>query len=189
MKYKISEYAKMNNVSIRTVWRWIERGELVTEKTPTGRVRIVIEHNQDVSVAVYARVSSSENKDNLERQKERLVNYCYAKGYKISKIITEIGSGLNDHRPKLEALLIDDSIKIIVVEHKDRFARFGTNFIQKLLSTYGRSLEIVNPVEDDESDIMQDFVSIVTSFCSRIYGKRRSKRKVIKIIEEVSKCT
>ena len=131
-------------------------------------------------------VTSSENKDNLERQKERLVSYCNAKGYKVSKIITEIGSGLNDERKKLESILMDKSINLIVVEHKDRLARFGLNYIQKLLELDNRKIEIINPQTNDEDDLMQDFVSIITSFTARLYGRRRSKRITEKVIKEVS---
>lgn len=131
-------------------------------------------------------MSSSENKDNLERQKERLVSYCNAKGYKVSKIITEIGSGLNDERKKLESILMDKSINLIVVEHKDRLARFGLNYIQKLLELDNRKIEIINPQTNDEDDLMQDFVSIITSFTARLYGRRRSKRITEKVIKEVS---
>lgn len=187
MKLKISQYAKMNDVTIRTVWRWIGENKLKIEHTNTGRVRILIDEVETLNVAVYARVSSSENKDNLERQKDRLISYCNAKGYKVSKIITEIGSGLNDTRPKLENLLLDSNINLIVVEHKDRLARFGLNYIEKLLTMQGRKIEIINPQANDVDDLMQDFVSIITSFCSRLYGKRRSKRKTIKIIESLDK--
>lgn len=185
MEYKISEYAKKNNVSIRTIWNWISNGRVSIRRTETGRIRIVIDETKEKTVAVYARISSSENKDNLERQKERLISFCNAKGYKVSKIVTEIGSGLNDKRPKLESLLSDNSIDIIVVEHKDRLCRFGLNYIQKLLALQGRKIEIVNPVDDDKEDLVQDFVSIITSFCARIYGQRRTKRKTEQLIKEL----
>jgi predicted site-specific integrase-resolvase len=185
MEYKISEYAKKNKVSVRTIWNWIYDGRVSIRRTETGRVRIVIDENKEKTVAVYARVSSSENKDNLERQKERLVSFYNAKGYKVSKVVTEIGSGLNDKRPKLEALLSDNSIDIIVVEHKDRLCRFGLNYIQKLLALQEREIEIVNPVDDDKEDLVQDFVSIITSFCARIYGQRRTKRKTEQLIKEL----
>lgn len=185
MKYKVSQYAKLNNVTTRTIWNWINKGELITEKTKTGRIRILIDENKIYNVAVYARVSSSENKDNLERQKDRLISYCNAKGYKVDKIITEIGSGLNDTRPKLEKLLLDNSINLIVVENKDRLARFGINYIQKLLEMNGRKIEIINQQENQIDDLMQDFVSIITSFTARLYGKRRSKKYTEKIINNV----
>lgn len=189
MKVKISQYAKMHNVTIRTVWNWIKKGEVIIERTPTGRNMVVIDNdkkNKEPIVAVYARVSSSENKSNLQTQKDRLISYANAKGYKVDKVVTEIGSGLNDKRPKLEKLLTDKSIDIIIVEHKDRLARFGLNYIEKLLALDGRKIEIINPQENDRDDLMQDFVSIITSFCARLYGQRRSKRQTEKLIENLN---
>ena len=188
MKVKLSEYAKMTGVSVRTLWRRINDGSLPIVRSETGRV--FVEINDEVNpfklnVCVYARVSSSENKDNLERQKERLISYCNAKGYKVSAVVTEIGSGLNDERKKLEKILLDRSINLIVVEHKYRLARFGLNYIQKLLELDNRKIEIVNPQTNDEDDLMQDFVSIITSFVSRLYGRRRSKRLTEKIVKKV----
>ena len=97
----------------------------------------------------------------------------------------EIGSGLNDNRPKLEKILLDKGIDIIVVEHKDRLARFGLNYIQKLLELDGRKIEIVNEIEGEKEDLVQDFISIITSFCARIYGNRRSKRATEKLIKSL----
>lgn len=93
-------------------------GKVKFEREPDGKhIRIIEDEDKKLTdaVGIYARVSSSENKDNLERQKERLENYCAARGYKILRTVTEIGSGLNDKRPKLENLLTDESIKLIVV--------------------------------------------------------------------------
>lgn len=187
MKYKISEYAKINKVTSRTVWNWIYEGKLQIERTKTNRIIIIEDENKLLNVAIYARVSSSENKNNLEKQKERLINYCCAKGYKISKIVTEIGSGLNDKRPKLENLLKDKSINLIVVEHKDRLTRFGFNYIEQLLNNEDRKIEVVNIEENSKEDLIQDFVSVITSFCARVYGLRRSKRKTKKLIQELEK--
>lgn len=185
MKYKLSTYAKMHQVTKRTVWNWIAKGDVQIERTSTGRVLIVVDENKEKKVAVYARVSSSENKSNLTSQKERVLSYCIAKGYTINQVIMETGSGLNDNRPKLASLLKDNSIDIIVVEHKDRFSRFGFNYIQLLLNMQGREIEVINQAEDSKQDLMSDFASIITSFCSRLYGLRRSKRRTEKIIEEI----
>jgi predicted site-specific integrase-resolvase len=81
-------------------------------------------------------------------------------------------------------LLLDKSINRIVVEHADRLTRFGLNYIIKL---YPGEIVIINEVIEDEQDLMQDFVSLVTSFCARLYGKRRSKRKTEQLINELSK--
>lgn len=178
----------MSGVSVRTLWRRIKDGSLKVEYSDTGRVFVNIENEQPfmLNVCIYARVSSSENKNNLEKQKERLLSYCNAKGYKVCKVVTEIGSGLNDERKKLESVLLDKSINLIVVEHKDRLSRFGLNYIQKLLELDNRKIEIVNPQSNDEDDLMQDFVSIITSFTARLYGRRRSKRVTEKLIKEIS---
>ena len=183
MKYKISSYAKRYGVSVRTVWNWMYQGKVQFEREKDGKhIRIFEDEDKKATdaVGIYARVSSSENKSNLERQKDRIEAYCAAKGYKIIKSVSEIGSGLNDKRPKLEKLLMDESVKIIVVEHSDRLARFGLNYIEKLLSLQGRRIEIINVQNNDRDDLMQDFVSIITSFCARLYGLRRNKRRTEK---------
>jgi len=190
MKFKISQYAKRYGVSTRTVWNWMYGGKVKFEREPDGKhIRIIEDEDKKLTdaVGIYARVSSSENKDNLERQKERLENYCAARGYKVLETVTEIGSGLNDKRPKLEKLLTDESVKLIVVEHSDRLARFGLNYIKRLLELQGRKIEVINEQSNDRDDLMQDFVSIITSFCARLYGMRRNKRRTEQIIRELEK--
>ena len=73
------------------------------------------------------------------------------------------------------------------MEHKDRFSRFGLNYINILLEKQGKKVEIINDMTDDKADLMEDFVSLVTSFCARLYGLRRSKRKTEKIIAELKR--
>ncbi|MBD3260592.1 MAG: IS607 family transposase, partial [Candidatus Altiarchaeales archaeon] len=121
----------------------------------------------------------------LDSQAKRVSDYCAAKGYQVTKQVKEIGSGLNDQRKKFQSLLKEESIDIIVVEHKDRATRFGVHYIQTLLETQGKKLEIINEVEEDQEDLMEDLVSIITSFMARYYGRRRAKRKTEKIIDEL----
>jgi putative resolvase len=188
MKYKISEYAKIHQLSYRTIWNRVKAGELQIERTATNRLFVVVDApKNEPKIGIYARVSSSENPENLERQKERLLSYCNAKGYRVEKVVVEIGSGLNDQRPKLEKLLLDIEIQVIVVEHSDRLTRFGLNYIQKWLGQQHRRVEILNPPGDEKADLMEDFVSLVTSFAARLYGQRRSKRQTEKIIQELSR--
>ena len=188
MRYKTGQYAKKHGVTTRTVWNWKARGIIKTERDSTGHLIIIEDEDSMIndSVAVYARVSSSQDKDNLERQRKRVEDYCAARGYRVIKSVEEIGSGLNDRRPKLEKLLMDHSVKKIVVEHADRLSRFGSNYIRKLMEMQGREIEVINERDSDRDDLMQDFVSVITSFCARLYGLRRSKRRTEKIITELA---
>lgn len=185
---KLSDYAKQLGVTYRTVWNWYKSGKLDAYQTHTGTI-IINDKKQSIknyNVAIYCRVSSSENKNNLLSQKERLLNYCSAKGYKVTKTITEVGSGINDTRKQWLSLLSDKSINLIVVEHKDRFCRFGFNSYKVLLNAMDRDIEVINETLNDKEDIIQDLISIITSFCSKIYGLRRSKRKTEVIVKELT---
>jgi predicted site-specific integrase-resolvase len=114
-----------------------------------------------------------------------MISYCIAKGYKIDKVICEIGSGLNDNRPKLQEILKEPKFTRLVIEHKDRLTRFGFNYIESLLKNNDIEIEVVNNSESEKNDLIEDFVSVITSFCARIYGNRRSKRKTEKLIKEL----
>ena len=184
---KLSAYAKQQGISYRTALRWFRAGIITGYQTTTGTIIVTVNEKTAHSerVAIYARVSSAENKVNLDSQAERLVAYCTAKGYQITKIVKEIGSGVNDSRPKLLALLEDQSIMLIVVEHKDRLSRFGVRYIDTLLHSQNRRIEIVNEAENDKEDLIADLVAIVYSFTARLYGQRRAKRKTEKIVQEL----
>jgi len=97
-------------------------------------------------------------------------------------VVKECGSGINDQRPQFLSLLADTSISHIVVEHKDRCSRFGVAYIQTLLSTQGRELVIINELKEDQEDLMPDFVAIITSFCARLYGRRRASQKKAQLL-------
>lgn len=185
---KLSEYTKQQGISYRTAFRWWQAGTIKGYQAPSGTI-IVTESERPSSipekVAIYARVSSQEHQENLERQAERLKDYCAAKGYQVSSVVKEIASGANDSRPKFLALLRDTSITHIVVEHKDRMTRFGANYILTLLETQGRHVEMVNLADDDKEDLIQDLSSIFYSFCARMYGQRRAKRKTEVIVKEL----
>jgi len=188
---KLSEYARRNNITYRTAQRHWYNGLLSGKQLATGTIVIFeddkeIVKNKILQVATYARVSSSQNKDNLDKQQSRLIDYANAKGYKTLYNIKEIGSGLNDARPKLIELLSNKKIDIILVEHKDRLTRFGFKYIETLMEIQGRKIEVINNLDDDKDDLIQDFISVITSFCARIYGQRRSKRSTEKLIKELN---
>jgi predicted site-specific integrase-resolvase len=185
---KLSEYAKQQGVRYETAWRWFRDGKIKGHRV--GKHTVMIDEGQEPSsserkVAIYTRVSSAENKTNLDSQADRLVMYCAARGYQVAKVVKEVGSGVNDARPKFLALLEDPSIGIIVVEHKDRASRFGVRYIESLLRIQGRSLEVVNHAENGTEDLLADLTSIIYSFCARLYGQRRAKRKTERIVEQL----
>lgn len=186
---KLSKWAKEQGISYRTAWRYFKNGKIKDAyQLDSGTIIVpTTNENRKDKYVVYARVSSSENKSNLNSQADRLVTFCNANGWQVSQVVKEVGSGLNDNRKKLSKILQDRSITKIVVEHKDRFSRFGLNYIKQLLELDNREIIIVNSVENNEDDLMQDFESIITSFTARLYGLRRSKRKTEKIIEELKK--
>lgn len=184
---KLSDYAKKTGITYKTAWKWYHSGKISGYQMDTGTI-IVTEAEAPKTadkIAVYARVSSHEMKENLERQAERLVSYCAAKGWQVSQLVKEIGSGVNDSRPKLLSLLQDSSITMIVVEHKDRLTRFGFNYIESLLALQGRRIEVVNLADNGKEDLVHDLTSIVYSFCARLYGQRRAKRKTERITHEL----
>lgn len=190
---KLSKAAKLLGVSKMTLWNWkwankiqfYKIGSMNFMKPEDVNALLGIIEKKNEEVVIYCRVSSTINKTNLETQKERLISYCNAKGYKVSKVVTEFGSGLNDKRPKLEKLLVEQDFTRLVVEHKDRLTRFGFNYLERLLNKNGIAIEVVNNVEGEKEDIIQDFVSVITSFSARIYGQRRSKRKTEQLIKHL----
>lgn len=188
---KLSTWAKKNSVCYQTALNHWKRGLIKGKQLSTGTI-VVFEDDgeavevKELQIATYSRVSSSQNKDNLDKQQERLISYANAKGYKTKYNIKEIGSGLNDNRPLLNKLLSDNEVSVIIVEHKDRLTRFGFNYIELFMEGQGRKIEVINNIGDDKSDLIQDFIFIITSFCARIYGQRRSKRCTEKLINELN---
>ena len=157
-------------------------------QAPSGTIIVEAEakpHTREDRVAIYARVSSAEHRENLERQVERLVQYCTVRGYQVTQIVKEIASGVNDSRPKLLALLKDHQTTRIVVEHQDRLTRFGFRYLETLLELQGRTIEVVNVAENDKEDLIADLVAIVYSFTAQLYGQRRAKRKTERIVQEL----
>ena len=173
---KLSAYARKLGISYQTAWRWYSDGRLDAYQTSTGTIIVRESSDGPKGVALYARVSGADQKQDLERQVERLQTYAIARGYKVDKVVTELASGLNDTRPKLTALLKDMSIGVIVVEHRERLTRFGFNYIVNLLETQGRTVEVVLP-QETKDDLVEDFLAVITSMCARLYGRRGNKHR------------
>lgn len=191
-RIKLSDWARQNGVSWRTAYRYWKNGQLNGEQLPTGTILVNVpsEETTERRTAIYARVSNSTRRTtDLVKQAERLVDYSIANGWKVDQVVKEVGSGLNDKRPKLMQLLEQENLGRIVIEHKDRLTRFGYNYLELYAKTKNIEIIIVNPSVDDEEDLISDFVSIITSYCARLYGQRRGKRKTEIITKELNNAT
>lgn len=180
---RLSQYAKKMGVSYKTAFRWWKAGKLDAYQLDTGTVivRDKTPFPETASgIALYARVSTAGQKEDLARQVERLKTYAASKGYQVTKVVQEIASGMNDNRPKLLKLLTDASIGVIVVEYQDRLTRFGAKYIEQLMRMQGRRIEVMFPT-DTNHDLVDDFIAVITSMASRIYGRRHSKERAEKI--------
>jgi len=132
---------------------------------------------------IYAR-QSSENKAALQSQIENLRRYATARGYQLVDIVSEIASGVSDERKKLDALLKRRDFDLLLVEHKDRLTRLGFRWFEALCPF---KIEVVNLAEDRVDDLMEDLVSLITSFCARLYGQRRGRKKTEAVVRALEK--
>lgn len=182
---KLSQWAKKNSYTYRGAFNVFKRGQIPGSRQLENGTIIIDEPPKESKPeynVVYARVSSSENKLNLNSQAERVAQYCNAKGWIVHEVVKECASGLNDNRPKLQKLLKEHKASRIIVEHKDRLTRFGFEYIKAL---FDGELVVINEVAEAQADLMQDFVSLVTSFCARLYGHRRNRRRTELLIKEL----
>ena len=181
----LAAWAERNGVARVTAYRWFRAGLLPVPARRVGRLILVDEllggAGRRASTAVYARVSSADQKADLDRQVARVTAWATAEQISIDKVVTEVGSALNGHRRKFLALLRDPSVGRIVVEHRDRFCRFGSEYVAAALAAQGRELVVIDSAEVDD-DLVRDMTEILTSMCARLYGKRaaanRAKRAV-----------
>jgi putative resolvase len=184
---KLSVFAKKQGVTYRTAWRWYKEGKIIGAYKIGDSIFVedkLSTPDKTEYVIIYARVSSHENKDNLDAQAQRLQQFCAAKGWIVQENVKEIASGLNDSRAKLQKILKEKKVTKLVVEHKDRLTRFGFKYLETLLDPC--EIVVINREEGKTPDLLEDFVSLVTSFCARIYGCRRNKRRTEKLIQELA---
>ncbi|HEV8562420.1 MAG TPA: IS607 family transposase [Actinophytocola sp.] len=180
----LKEWARRQGVHPTTAYRWFREGTLPVPARQVGRL-ILVEAPEPGRVdrtVVYCRVSSADQKDDLERQAGRVTAWTAGQGLAVSGVVSEIGSGLSGHRSKLLKLLADPSATVIVVEHRDRLARFGVECIEAALAGQGRRLLVVDPAETTD-DLVRDMIDVMTSLCARLYGRRSAKTRARKAVE------
>jgi len=175
-----------------TLKRWIYSGRIRAVKTPTGRWMIPESEVEriiggkvtikETRAIIYARVSSSDQKDDLERQIENLLNYCSAKGYKVVEVLKDVASGLKTDRRsllKLFKLISEKKTDVVVITYKDRLTRFGFEYLEFFFNRFGVKIEVIHGDEpkDAYQELVEDLIAIVTSFAGRLYGMRSHRKK------------
>jgi putative resolvase len=128
---------------------------------------------------LYARVSVHDQRSELDRQVARLTAWAAKQGVGVAEVVTEVGSGLGGRRPRLRRLLADATVAVIVVEHRDRLARFGVEYLEAALSAQGRRLVVVDPGEASD-DLVGDMIEVLTSFCARLYGRGGARDRALR---------
>jgi predicted site-specific integrase-resolvase len=183
----LREWALRQGIHPQTAYRWFREGKLPVPARKMGKLILVgdlMEANRPTTgqTAVYARVSSSDQKADLDRQVARVVAFATAHGYAVDQVVTEVGSALNGHRRKFLGLLRDPEVTTILVEHRDRFCRFGAEEVEAALAAQGRTLVVVDPSETDD-DLVRDATELLTSLCARLYGRRSAANRARRAVE------
>ena len=197
--YRTGQVARLLDISPITVFRWVHQGKIVARRNVAGRWLIPesevnrllgIKPVERKRAVLYARVSSSEQKENLTSQVKRLRSYAEEKGYEVVKVYEEVASGLNENRRKLQSaygMLREKKADLLLVESKDRLSRFGFDYLKSLAESYSASVEVVNGdvKKDAMQELVEDMISIVTIFSAKLYGLRSQKfRQVTGVVKD-----
>ncbi|PWR16143.1 IS607 family transposase [Micromonospora sicca] len=170
----LKEWARWEGVHPVTAYRWFREGKLPVPARRVGGL-ILVEPPAGPApaetVVVFAGVSSADQRVDLDRQVARVTAWATGRNVAVARVVTEVGSVLNGRGEKFLALLRDPAVTTIVVEHRDRFARFGAEYVEAALTAQGRRLLVVDPAGVDD-DLVRDVTEILTSLCVRLYGRR-----------------
>jgi predicted site-specific integrase-resolvase len=181
----LKEWAAREGVHHVTAYRWFREGKLPVPARRVGRLILVdpaaTEPAPPGVTVVYARVSSADQKPDLDRQVARVTTWATGQQLAVSRVVTEVGSVLNGRCKKFLALLRDPAVTTIVVEHRDRFARFGAEYVEAALAAQGRRLLVADPAEVDD-DLVRDVTEILTSLCARLYGRRAAAKRASRAV-------
>jgi excisionase family DNA binding protein len=200
-------FCEIVGISYRTFKRWVSEGRIRVVRTPTGRIRVpyseVVEilggkpSGGEVRAVIYARVSSSDQKSDLERQIQYLTQCCSSKGYRVVDVLSDVASGLKTDRRgllKLFDYVVNRQVDVVVVTYRDRLSRSGFEYLEYFFKQYGVRIEVAFGEEpkDAYQELVEDLIEIVTSFAGKLYGMRSHKKKRLvegfkKLLEEVEK--
>lgn len=182
----LKEWAASQGVSYAVARKWYRAGTLPVPARKVGGLVLIgdltEQHATTGQTVVYARVSSADQRPDLDRQVARVTTWATGQHLPVDRVVTEVGSALNGHRRKFPALLRDPEVSTIVVEHRDRFARFGAEYVEASLAASGRRLLVVDPAEVDD-DLVRDVTEILTSLCARLYGRRAAANRAARAVK------
>jgi len=173
-------------VHYQTAWKWFRDGKLPVPavQTETGMILVqpafafgVVEEG----LGLYARVSSHDQRGDLDRQVVRLSKWAAQTGRTVVRLEAEVGSGMNGSRPKLRRLLADPRVSTVVVEHRDRLAGMNAELVEAALSAHGRRMVVLEDGEVDD-DLVRDMTEVLTSFCARLYGRGSARNRAEKAL-------
>jgi predicted site-specific integrase-resolvase len=181
----LKEWAGRQGVSYATARAWYRAGKLPVPARKVGGLVLIgepvtPERSTGVTV-VYARVSSADQRPDLDRQVARVTEWSTGQHIAVDRVVTEVGSASDGHRRKFLALLSDPKVTTVVVEHRDRFVRFGGEYVEAAMSASGRRLLVVDPAEVDD-DLVGDVTEILTSLCARLYGRRAAANRAARAV-------
>jgi putative resolvase len=183
-KITLSDWADRQNISKMTAWRWANGGKIPGAfTTPVGRWMVEIdEPDPDLECVAYARVSSHDQKADLDRQVARIAEWAAKSGVKIDRYVREVGSGLNDKRRALNELLSNPKVESIIVEHRDRLARLGVAQLEASLRAQQRRVIVIDAGELQD-DLVRDMIDLMTCFSARLYGRRSAANRAKRALE------
>ena len=191
---KIGESAALLGVSLDTLRKWEKTGELLPDRKTQGGTRfydaakLLALGDADFPTICYPRVSSHDQKSDLDRQKEILETYCAAQGWRTA-VISDLGSGMNFNKKGLAKLLdiiLKKKTKRLVLTHKDRLLRFGSELVFTLCELQGIEIVIIHKGDRPsfEQELAEDILEIITVFSARLYGSRSKKnRKLMETLQ------
>lgn len=182
----LTEWARARGVHPQTAYRWFREGTLPVPAVRVNQRTVLVSPDTPAEPAaagygLYARVSSHDQKPDLDRQVARLTAWAADAGGQVVRVEAEVGSGMNGSRAKVRRLLADPKVTTVVVEHRDRFGRMNTELAESALSAHGRRLVVLDDGEVDD-DLVRDMVEVLTSFCAGLYGRRSARKRALKAV-------
>lgn len=189
----LKEWARLQGVHPQTAYRWFREGTIPVPAVQVNSRSVLVAPDAAVipaqgGIGLYARVSSHDQKADLDRQVARLTRWAAQSGCAVVRVEAEVGSGMNGARSKARRLLSDPGVRTVVVEHRDRLGRMNTELVEAALPAYGRRLVVLEPDEVDD-DLVREITEVLTSFCARLYGRRSARNRAEKALRHAARDT